>query len=447
MTLELTEAAQAIGAREAPPEGRATGFSVDSRTLEPGDLFFALRGVNHDGHDFVPQAFEKGAVAAVVERPVAAGGPLLRVPDTYRALKDLAAYARRRWTGTMIGVTGSAGKTTTKEAIAHLLRTRLAVGKSEGNYNNHVGVPLSILRLPGDCRAAVIEIAMNHAGEIAELAAIARPEIGVVTNVGHAHVEFFDSIEGIARAKRELIEALPADGTAVLNADDPRVLAFREVHPGPVITYGFSEGADVRADRLEPLEGGSRFHLADGGWLETPLEGRHAIRNLLAALAVARLFGLGAQELAGAVRSFDVPAMRGRRFRREGVTILDDCYNASPEAMYAMLDTLRRTPGQRKVAVLGQMLELGRHSEALHRQVGRDAAAGGVNLLIGVKGDARHLVEAAVEAGLPREAAYFLEDPEEAGELLRRLAQPGDVILFKASRGTRIERALQRFLG
>jgi UDP-N-acetylmuramoyl-tripeptide--D-alanyl-D-alanine ligase len=447
MRLALGEVAQAIGAREAPPERHATGFSVDSRTLEPGDLFFALRGVNHDGHDFALQAFEKGAVAAVVERPVAGGGPLLRVADTYRALKDLAAYARRRWTGTMIGVTGSAGKTTTKEAIAHLLGTRLAVGKSEGNYNNHVGVPLSILRLPGEGRAAVIEIAMNHAGEIAELAAIARPEIGVVTNVGHAHVEFFDSIEGIARAKRELIEALPADGTAVLNADDPRVLAFREVHPGPVMTFGFSEGADVRAECLEQLETGSRFRLAGDGWLETPLEGRHAIRNLLAALAVARLFGLGVQELAEAVRSFEAGAMRGRPLSRNGVTILDDCYNANPEAVCAMLDTLREKPGRRKVALLGQMLELGRHSEALHRQVGRYAAESGIDLLIGVKGDARHLVEAAVEAGLPPGAAHFCEEPEAAGELLRRLARPGDVILFKASRGTGIEKALQRFLG
>ncbi len=447
MTLGLEEAARAIGARGTPPERVATGFSVDSRTLEAGDLFFALRGPVHDGHDYVGEALEKGAVAAVVEKPVAAGGPLLEVPDTYRALKELAGYARGRWTGTMIGVTGSAGKTTTKEAIAHLLELRWKVGKSAGNYNNHVGVPLSILRLPEECRAAVIEIAMNHAGEIAELAAIARPQIGVVTNVGHAHVEFFDSIEGIARAKRELIEALPRDGTAVLNADDARVLAFREIHPGPVVTFGFSEGADVRADRLERTEAGSRFHLAGDGWLETPLEGRHAIRNLLAALAVARLFGLEAAELAEAVRRFEAPEMRGRRFHRHGVTILDDCYNANPEAMCAMLDALRETPGTRKVAVLGQMLELGRHSEELHRRVGRYAAESGVDLLVGVKGDARYLVEAAVEAGLKPGAAHFREEPEEAGELVRVLARPGDVILFKASRGTRIEKALERFLG
>lgn len=447
MTLALQEAARAIGAREAPPEQVARGFSVDSRTLEAGDLFFALRGPVHDGHDHIREAFAKGAVGAVVERPVAAAGPLLEVPDTYRALKDLAGYARGRWTGTMIGVTGSAGKTTTKEAIAHLLGLRWKVGKSAGNYNNHVGVPLSILRLPEDCRAAVVEIAMNHAGEIAELAAIARPEIGVVTNVGHAHVEFFDSIEGIARAKRELIEALPGDGTAVLNADDARVLAFREIHPGPVVTFGFSEGADVRADRLERMEAGSRFHLAGDGWLETPLEGRHAIRNLLAALAVARLFGLRAAEVAEAVRRFEAPEMRGRRFHRNGVTILDDCYNANPEAMCAMLDALRETPGRRRVAVLGQMLELGRHSEALHRQVGRYAAESGVDLLVGVKGDARYLVEAAMEAGLRPEAVHFREEPEAAGELLRGLARPGDVILFKASRGTRMEKALERFLG
>ena len=446
MTLALPQVAAAIGSPASQPDVRVSGWSVDSRDVAPGDVFFALRGPHHDGHAFVRQAFDKGAAAAVVEQTVEAAGVLLPVYNTYRALKDLAAWARQQWSGTVVAVTGSAGKTTTKDAIAHLLEPRLSVGKSSGNYNNHIGLPLSLLRLPDGCAAAVLEIAMNHAGEITELAAIARPQIGVVTNVGHAHIEHFDSIDGVALAKRELIESLPPDGTAVLNADDPRVAEFRKVHPGPAITFGFSETAVVRAVSFERTPFGSCFQLAGDGWFETRLEGRHGVRNLLAAIAVARLFGLAPEQFADAVRSFEPGAMRGRRFVHNGITILDDCYNANPEAVCAMLDTLRETSGRRRVAVLGEMLELGRLSEALHRDVGR-YAAGSVDLLAGVRGQARHMVEAAIEAGLPREAAFFFEDPEVAGERLRQLAHEGDVVLFKASRGTRIERALERFMG
>src|SRR5438876_9051748 len=219
MTLDLQEVAGVIGAAGSPVAGRATGWSVDTRTQNRGDVYFALRGPNHDGHDYAAAAVEKGEAAVVVDREVGVDNQLV-VSDTLRALQGLGAWARHRWGGKAIGVTGSAGKTTTKDAIAHLLAVEMAVGKTVGNFNNHVGVPLSILRLPDDCRAAVLEIGMNHAGEIRELAAIAKPDIGVVTNVGYAHVEFFDSIDGVADAKRELITALPPQGIAVLNADD-----------------------------------------------------------------------------------------------------------------------------------------------------------------------------------------------------------------------------------
>ena len=237
MTLDLQEVARAMGAAgEAPAacRSRAGAWTRGHRT--PGDVYFALRGPNHDGHDFVAAALEKGAAAVVVERRGRGVGRASCVVQRHAAAlcSDLGAWARAAVGRTVVGVTGSAGKTTTKDAIAHLLAAELPVGKTVGNFNNHVGVPLSILRLPDDCRAAVLEMGMNHAGEIRELAAIARPEIGVVTNVGYAHVEFFDSIEGVAAAKRELIEGLPRDGVAVLNADDPRVLRFREMHPGRV---------------------------------------------------------------------------------------------------------------------------------------------------------------------------------------------------------------------
>ena len=444
MILSLQEVARAMDAAGAPGQEQATGWSVDTRTLNVGDCYFALRGPNHDGHDFVATALAKGAVAAVVEVGQASPAALV-VRDTLRGLQDLGSWARARWGGTVVGVTGSAGKTTTKDAIAHLLSAELSVGRTVANFNNHVGVPLSILRLPDDCRAAVLEMGMNHAGEIRRLAAIARPEIGVVTNVGYAHVEFFDSIEGVAAAKRELIEALPRDGVAVLNGDDPRVLRFRDAHPGRSATFGFSECAEVRAEQVEYRAAGTRFRVA-GVEFETALAGRHAVMNLLAGIAVAREFGIPPPRLREPVRTFQVGKMRGERLERDGILIWNDCYNSNPEAAQSMLDVLHETPAARRMAVLGEMLELGRAAEELHRQVGRYAAERGIDFLIGVRGSAQAMIDAAVGAGLPESAAYFFEDPAEAGDFARGKARPGDAVLFKGSRGVQVERALERFL-
>ncbi len=419
------------------------GWSVDTRTQKPGDVYFALRGPNFDGHEFAAQAVTQCAAAVVVERPGGLPGELL-VPDTLRALQTLGNWARENWGGTVIGVTGSAGKTTTKDAVAHLLAVDFAVGKTIGNFNNHVGVPLSLLRLPDGCRAGVLEMGMNHAGEIRELAAIARPQIGVVTNVGYAHVEFFESIEGVAAAKRELIEALPRDGVAVLNGDDARVREFARVHPGRSVTFGFSAENTVRAELLAEGAQGSRFRCL-GVEFETGMPGRHAVMNLLAALAAAREFGIDAGRLREAVASFTAGKMRGERLTQNGITVWNDCYNANPEAMQSMIDVLRETPAGRRIAVLGEMLELGHASAELHRKVGRYAAEHGVDLLIGVRGDAREMIDAAVGAGLPESAAIFFEDAEAAGECARRLARQGDAILFKGSRGVHVEKALGRF--
>lgn len=445
MTLNLQDVARAIGARGEVPAEKATGWTVDSRTQIPGDVYFALRGPNHDGHDFVPAVLANGAAAAVVEKESGAARELI-VPDALAALQRLGAWARCEWGGTVVGVTGSAGKTTTKDAIAHLLAVGIATGKTVGNFNNHVGVPLSILRLPNDCRAAVLEMGMNHAGEIRDLAAIAKPQLGVVTNVGYAHVEFFDSIEGVAAAKRELIESLPADGVAVLNADDPRVREFRSVHAGRSVTFGFAGDADVRAEAVEESAGGTRFR-ALGTDFETRTAGRHSVLNLLAAIAVAREFGIAPDQLREAVASFGVGKMRGERMEHNGITIWNDCYNSNPEAAQSMLDVLGETTARRRIAVLGEMLELGRAADALHRRLGRYAAEHGVDLLVGVRGHAREMVEAAREAGMTNGAARFFEDPAAAGEYLRGAARSGDAVLFKGSRGVKVERALERFLG
>jgi UDP-N-acetylmuramoyl-tripeptide--D-alanyl-D-alanine ligase len=286
---------------------------------------------------------------------------------------------------------------------------------------------------------------MNHAGEIRQLAGIARPDIGVVTNVGHAHVEFFPSIEEVALAKRELIESLPPDGVAVLNADDPRVAAFREIHPGRTITFGLSAGAGVRADEIEYRPDGVRFRVDGSLRLESPMTGAHGVMNLLAGLAVARVFGIELGRLTEAVRSLESGEMRGRRFVHRGVTILDDCYTSNPEAAMRMLDQMREAPARRRIAVLGEMLELGRWSESLHREVGRHAVASGIDLLVGVRGDAGHMVDEAIRAGMPRGAAVFFEDPGRAGEFVRGEARDGDAVLFKGSRGTQVEKALESF--
>jgi UDP-N-acetylmuramoyl-tripeptide--D-alanyl-D-alanine ligase len=444
MTLDLQQVAQAIRAAGKPGPQPATGWSVDTRTQNVGDVYFALRGPNHDGHDYAATAVEKGAAAVVVDRSTGVPSELI-VPDTLIALQDLARWARTHWGGTVVAVTGSAGKTTTKDAIAHLLSAELAVGKTEGNFNNHVGVPLSALRLPDQCRVGVLEMGMNHAGELRELAAIARPDIGVVTNVGYAHVENLGSIEGVAQAKRELIEGLANGGTAVLNADDVHVRRFREIHAGPVVTFGFSETADVRGEAVEAIDGGTRFRVA-GVEFETSLSGRHVVMNFLAALAVARVFGIPPERLRDAVRSFAVAKMRGERIDCHGMAIWNDCYNSNPDAARAMIDVLRETAAERRIAVLGEMLELGPSSTELHRNVGAYAAAHGVDVVIGVRGYARDVVAAALEAGLPAGSAHYFDDPAAAGEFARGMARPGDALLFKGSRGVRMERALERFL-
>lgn len=442
MTLALSEVARTIGApvTSAVP---VSGWSVDTRTLQPGDLFFALRGPVNDGHKHIGEALEKGAAAIVGESGADASAcpPRLVVNNSLTALQTLAREARRHWGGTIIGVTGSAGKTTTKDIIAHLLSTQMPVGKTEGNLNNHVGLPLSILRLPDDCRVAVLEMGMSHAGEIRDLARIAEPDIGVVTNIGRAHMECFDAIEDIALAKRELIEALGPRGAAVLNADDPLVSPFREVHSGRTVTFGFAPQADVRAEQVS----GARFQ-CDGVDFENPLPGRHGIMNVLAGIAVCRILGIPAASLRNAVRTLSTGKMRGERLERGGVVIFNDSYNANPEAVRAMIDLLQSTPARRRLAVLGEMLELGRHTESLHREIGRYAAGHGIDVLVGIRGAARHMVDEAVRAGLPGGAASFFEDSASAGEFVRSLVREGDAVLFKGSRGVQVERALERVL-
>ena len=452
MRLMLSEIAEILGAPLGGARGEVTGYSIDSRTVRAAELFFAIRGPRFDGHDFIEAAWEGGAAGVVAERSWArthqARGPLLAVDDPLEALHLLAMEVRRRWGRLVVGITGSNGKTTTKEAVAALLSRRYRVSKTEGNLNNEIGVPLSLLRMDDEAEVGVFEMGMNRRGEIARLAAMAAPTVGVVTNVSEAHVEYFSSLDEIALAKRELIEALPADGTAVLNADDERVRAFREVHGGPVVTFGTGGEADFQAAEIETLGAeGLRFVLRrKGGGEAVPFKsgllGRHNAVNLAAALATASVVGVDSPDLVDAVGALRPVSRRGETLRLGGSLIVDDCYNANPRAMEAMLALLAETRAARRIAVLGEMRELGARSEELHRQAGRAVVECGIDLLVGVAGEARLIVDEAVRLGFPESRTVFFAEPEEAGRYVADCLRPDDAVLFKASRGVMLERAL-----
>src|SRR5579885_2137518 len=453
MELSLRRIAEFTGADPAglpDPALTASGYSIDSRTVQPGELFFAVKGERLDGHDYVCDALHKGAAAAIVRKDQLARYPvktgLIAVEDTLLALQTLAACVRRKWKKSLIGITGSAGKTTTKEAIAHLLSTRFRVLKSEGNFNNHFGLPLMLLKLEPEHDLAVIEMGMSHAGEIRALAQIAQPEIGVVTIVAPVHLEFFDSIAGIARAKYELVESLPSSGTAVLNADDEYVSQFGRDFKGKVLLYGTKASADVRAENVRSRGAeGSVFEVAVDGSRETvtlPLVGAHNVSNALAAIAVALDRGIQLREAAAALASLQAADKRGQVVEMGNIRVINDCYNSNPKALQSMVDALAAVPAKRRIVVAGEMLELGPAAEPMHRAAGEHIAERKIDALLGVRGLARPMVEAARARGM---AAEFVATPEQAGEWLARETREGDVVLLKASRGVKLEKALEKW--
>ena len=431
----------------------AVGYSIDSRTVGSGELFFAVKGERLDGHEYVQAALADGAVAAVVSNGWVVPAEvdearLLRVADcedcVLLALQRLARAVRREWGGRVIGVTGSAGKTTTKEAVAQVLGARFKVLKSQGNLNNGFGLPLQLLKLEPEHEVAVIEMGMNHAGEIAALAKIAEPDWAVVSNVGPVHLEFFaDGIAGIARAKYELVEALPADGVAVLNFDDNYVASFGRGMGARAVFYGLGEGAEVRA--VHVVEAGAEGVVftveAQGERASVQLRmlGRHNVSNALAAIAVGLRSGMSLEECAAAMGEMRAGDKRGEVIAWRGAAIINDCYNSNPRALDAMVDALMAMPGERHIVVAGEMLELGPEGEALHAACGRRMAERGVTALVGVRGLAQAMVEAAQAAGVE---STFVADAEAAGEWLQANLRAGDAVLLKASRGVRLERAL-----
>jgi len=449
MDLPLSKIAEFISAQgEFPREDIAHGYSIDSRTVGNGELFFAVKGERLDGHDFVAGAIAQGAVAAVVRKDQLHRFPgndrLLSVDDTLIALQTLATAVRKVWGKPLIGVTGSAGKTTTKEAIAHVLASKFRVLKSEGNFNNHFGLPLMLLKLQPEHDLAVIEMGMSHAGEIRALAKIAQPEIGVVTNVAPVHLEFFDSLAGIARAKYELVESLPSSGTAVLNADDEYVSQFGRDFKGRVIKYGTGANADVRAENMQSRGAdGSEFEIVVGDIREharLPLVGDHNVLNALAAVSVSIACNMKVPKAVAALSTLKPADKRGQVVQVGNITVINDCYNSNPKALHAMVDALAAMRAQRRILVAGEMLELGPAGEEMHRGAGKHAAEKKIDMVLGVRGLAQAMVDGAKQAGCH---ADFVATPEQAGEWLARETRDGDVVLLKASRGVKLEKALE----
>jgi UDP-N-acetylmuramoyl-tripeptide--D-alanyl-D-alanine ligase len=448
MKLPLSRIAEFLSATgEFDHKAMTSGYSIDSRTLQHGELFFAVKGENLDGHDYVEQALNKEAVAAVVRKDQLARYPvksrLLPVDDTLAALQTLATAVRRLWGKPLVGVTGSAGKTTTKDAIAHLLSARFRVMKSEGNFNNHFGLPLMLLKLQPEHDVSVIEMGMSHAGEISALAKIAQPNIGVVTNVAPVHLEFFNSIADIARAKYELIGSLPLGGTAILNADDEYVSQFGRDFHGKVVTYGLRSSADVWAENIIARGAeGSSFDLNVGGCREhvtLALVGQHSVYNALAAVAVTLERGMTPSDAAQALATLAPSDKRGQVVRVGNITVINDCYNSNPKALESMVNALATMPARRRIVVAGEMLELGPTADEVHRQAGQHIAEQKIDALLGVRGLAEQMVDAATYAGIHAE---FVHSPEEAGKWLAERTKAGDIVLLKASRGVKLEKAL-----
>ena len=456
--IELTAAAiaRAVGGELVGPEGtrKPSGFSIDTRTLVPGDVFFAIRGAR-DGNAFVADAIAKGAAAAVVsDRTLAgsqlAGAALVVVGDALEALQALARHVRRASGAAVVAVTGSAGKSTTKEMTAELLSSRYRVFRNKGNLNNHIGLPLSLLELRRKPDIGVLELGMNHAGEIRTLVSIAEPEVRVWTNVGPAHLEFFGTVDAIAEAKAEILEGAKTEDLLVANADDARVMRHAARFAGRVSTFGLERAADVQALDVRDLgvDGtAARVRTPVGeADLRTGLPGTANLANLLAATAVALRFDVPLSEIVARAAALKPLPRRGEMTKAGGVTIVDDSYNSNPRALSKALSTVAgESRFARRVALIGEMLELGQTSEALHRSAGEEAAKSGLAALVAVGGaPARALADGAVHGGMSSSAVYYLPDSASAADLAVTLIKSGDLVLVKGSRGIRMDVVVDR---
>ena len=446
-TLTVGGAAQGAGGRASGDAQRPlTGVSIDSRTLQPGQLFVAIAGPKFDGHDFLAQAVERGAAAVMVHKGVPAppGVPVIRVTDTTQALKDLGRHVRQQAAIPVVAVTGSAGKTTTKEMTAALLATKGEVLKTEGNLNNQYGLPLTLLRLTPAHRFAVLELGMSAAGELRELSAIARPDVAIITVTAPVHLEFFKSVDEIAAAKAEILEGLGPEGAAVLNWEDERLRRIGQARKGKVVWFGRDRSCDVSAENWRGTVHGMRFDMRIAGKafdVALPLPGPHFLLNFLAAAAAAHQVGIAPEEIARAATGVKAAKSRGQVIRlKKGVTLLDDSYNSNPFAVEAAVTALGMAAKGRRVVFLGDMLELGPTGPDLHRETG-GTLRGRADVVVGVGSLGKLICEGARKAGIGE--THEFEDSTAAAAAGPSLLKDGDAVLVKGSRGARMERVVE----
>jgi UDP-N-acetylmuramoyl-tripeptide--D-alanyl-D-alanine ligase len=449
----VLEAANAMGGRVTAGDPGVTidGAAIDSRAVRGGEIFFAFPGSQVDGHRFVPDALARGAAAAVIQEDVTApSGALIRVNDTFKALHDLARFIRTRVPEKLVGITGSAGKTTTKELLGAILASRFEVYWTPGNLNNLYGFPLSLLNVPDGTQWMVAEMGMSTPGELRQLSLLGRPDAAVFTVVRPVHLEFFGTVQAIAEAKSEILAGLAPDGFVVANADDPEVTRIAKRHGARVVWYGIQSDADVRARDLAPEPGaiGSRFVLEAGGQsqeVRLPLHGLYNVENCLAAAACAWALGLSLEEIAAAVASVRPASMRGVVHRAAGgYTLVDDSYNSNPDAVGKALESAGTLTGNRRVAVLGDMRELGPEAPRFHREAGERAARLGFSPVVAVGELSRELAAGARAGGAE---AVWLPDAAAAADWAAGELRQGDVVLVKASRGVGLDKVVKRLLG
>ena len=429
---------------------RVSRMQSDSRKVRSGDLFVALKGAKADGHDFAETAINHGAVAALVSRPISEKLPSIEVEDTLRAYGEIAAGYRKLTGVKVVGITGSVGKTTTKEMTASVLEAAYHTAKTEGNHNNNLGLPMTIMDMPENTEVAVLEMGMNHSGEMEYLSDIARPDLAIITNIGTMHIEHLGTREGILQAKLEIMRGMPEDGAGVFNGDEPLLWNIRAIGKHKKYYYGIENHAcDVTATDIVELDDGVRFVVHGFGQqceLFVPMLGRHAVYNALAATTVGLLLGVKAEQIQARFSSFHNTGMRQKIYVKNGVTIIEDCYNAGPESTEAALDVLAgiKTDG-RRIAVLGDMLELGNRSAAEHYRIGR-LAVGKADLLLTYGEHSVRTLTGAITGGMnPKNTDHF-DTHEDMAHMLKMRVSEGDVVLFKGSRGMRMEKVLQLFL-
>lgn len=454
MKIDSVTLAAVVGGSVLGPAAFFSGVAIDSRAAEPGDLFVAIKGPHHDGHDFLAQALQK-AEGALVSRPLPPGSvpkekTLIRVADTLSALRTYARYVRETLSLRVVGITGSVGKTTTKEMTAALLERKFSVAKSEGNLNNTIGLPFVLARVPEGTSVAVLEMGMSTPGEIRILSELARPDVGVVTSVAPVHLMNFASLDGILEAKAEILAGMCREAIFVANADDERSLAISRRHLGRVVSYGLTgDPARLLAAATDVVEkgGGTEFllHLAGETYAAAlPLPGRHNVSNFLAAAAVALVLEVPAPQIVEAGLSLAPAKHRGEVLRlSRDVLLYDDSYNCSPAALSAAFSAFEAVAtSRRKVAVVGEMLELGARSEELHQAAGREIGPRS-DILVGVRGAAAALAAGALRAGAAAETVHLASDVEAAVPLVRSLLRPGDAVFVKGSRGVELDRLVE----